>query len=116
LGVQRVLLTNASGSVDPKILPGTVVALKDQINLTGTSCLAGMAAKELGQVFIDMSECYDAAWREALLGLDGVVSGTYAGVLGPAYETPAETAMLHRLGANVVGMSTVQETLAARQL
>lgn len=116
LGVQRVLLTNAAGSVDPGLRPGSVVALKDQINLTGTSCLAGPEARELGPVFIDMGECYDSDWREALMRLEGVTTGVYAGVLGPAYETPSETAMLHRLGANVVGMSTVQETLAARQL
>lgn len=116
LGVQRVLLTNAAGSVDPAIKPGQVVVLKDQINLTGTSCLMGAEARELGPIFVDMGACFDPAWRDAVLALGGVTEGVYAGMLGPAYETPSETAMLRGLGAHVVGMSTVQEVLAARQL
>lgn len=116
LGVQRVMLTNAAGSVDVNLRPGQVVLLKDQINLTGTSCLMGAEALELGPIFIDMGECFDAAWRQAVFALGGMVEGVYAGALGPAYETPSETAMIRGLGASVVGMSTVQEVLAARQL
>jgi len=117
LGIQRVLLTNAAGSVEPTLQPGETVLVSDQINLTGASCLAGPEAAELGPVFIDMGQTFDAAWRAGILKqAAGIKEGVYAGVRGPAYETPAETRMLGRLGAQVVGMSTVQEVLAARQL
>jgi purine-nucleoside phosphorylase len=121
LGVQRVLLTNAAGSVDPKIEPGTVMLVNDQINMTGRNCLEGTEAAELGQTFVDMSEVYDPDWRAAIKkaakGIDvRMVEGVYVGLLGPTYETPAETRMLKVLGANVVGMSTIQEAIAARHL
>jgi purine-nucleoside phosphorylase len=116
LGVKRVLLTNAAGSVDPSLRPGQVDALKDQMNLTGVSCLAGPDGGVLGPIFIDMGAAFDPEWRRASVSHGDAVEGVYAGLQGPAYETPAETAMLHKLGANVVGMSTVQEVLAARQL
>ena len=116
LGVQRVLLTNAAGSVDPSIKPGTVVLIKDHINFTGQNCLVGAEARALGQVFIDMGNAYDKMWRQKILKREQIIEGVYAGVLGPSYESPSETEMLSRLGANVVGMSTVIETIAARQL
>ena len=124
LGVRRFLLTNAAGSVDPTIRPGQVVLVKDQINLTGRNCLIGAEARELGPLFVDMSACFDPTWRAAIRGLDAghsghgpaTIDGVYAGLLGPTYETPAETAMLRGLGAHVVGMSTVQEVIAAHQL
>lgn len=116
LGVQRVLLTNAAGSVDPTIKPGSVVLVKDHINLTYQNCLIGPEAQELGPIFLDMSECYDPAWRAKLAKLGGTVEGVYGGCIGPTYETPAETKMLRGLGLNVVGMSTVQEAIAAHQL
>ena len=116
LGVQRVLLTNAAGSVDPNIKPGSVVLIKDHINLTGTNCLVGPDARALGQVFVDMSNAYDKIWRQEILKKEPLSEGVYVGVLGPSYESPSETAMLQRMGANIVGMSTVLETIAARQL
>lgn len=116
LGVRRVLLTNASGSVDVQVRPGQVVLVRDHLNLTGQSCLAGEEAGELGPVFLDMGKAYDPAWRAQIAALGKTVDGVYAGVLGPQYETPAETAMLRGLGANVVGMSTVQEVIAAHHL
>lgn len=116
LGVQRILLTNAAGSVDTSIRPGDVVLLKDHINLTGQNCLVGHEARALGQVFIDMSNAYDKIWRQEILKKEPLIEGIYAGVLGPSYETPAETSMISGLGANVVGMSTVLEAIAARQL
>ena len=115
LGVQRVVLTNASGSVDPAIMPGTVVLLSDHINLTGRNCLAGMG-DDFGDLFVDMQEAYDAPWRAYLQTKCKATEGVYAGVLGPNYETAAETQMLGRMGAHIVGMSTVQETIAARQI
>jgi purine-nucleoside phosphorylase len=118
-GVKRVLLTNAAGSVVESLRPGQVMLVRDQLNLTGRSCLIGPEGREHGPVFPDMGAAYDSAWRAAIrAGGPGVAlsEGVYAGVLGPAYETPAETRMLAMLGAQVVGMSTVQEVLAARQL
>lgn len=116
MGMTHVLLTNAAGSVDPSILPGAVVSIKDHINFTGQNCLTGPDARELGEVFVDMGTSYDLAWREAIQRINPMPEGVYAGVLGPSYESPAETAMLGNWGAHVVGMSTVQEVLAARQL
>jgi purine-nucleoside phosphorylase len=116
LGVQRVLLTNAAGSVDAKILPGSVILVRDHLNLTGMNCLIGADAREIGPIFQDMSACYDKEWRAGIAAGGGVTEGVYAGLTGPTYETPAETAMLRGLGAHVVGMSTVQEAIAARQL
>ncbi len=115
-GVKRFLLTNAAGSVDAKIRPGQVVLVKDHLNLTGRNCLTGLEAKDIGPQFLDMTVAYDAGLRKKLAALPGLIEGVYAGLLGPTYETPAETAMLGRLGANVVGMSTVQETIALRHL
>lgn len=117
-GVRSVLLTNASGSVDPKVRAGSVLLVRDHINITGRNCLAGPEARALNPVFVDMVGCYDRRWAEAIKSAaPGVtIDGVYAGLLGPTYETPAETAMLGRLGAQVVGMSTVQETIAARHL
>jgi len=116
LGIQRVLLTNAAGSVDPAIKPGTIVLVKDHINLTGQNCLVGVEARALGQVFVDMGNAYDKIWRQKILKREPIIEGVYAGVLGPSYESPSETEMLSRMGANIVGMSTVLETIAARQL
>lgn len=117
-GVRQVLLTNASGSVDARIGAGSIVLVNDQINLTGRNCLIGDDARSLGPVFVDMVACYDKVWRQAISAAapGSTVDGIYAGLLGPTYETPAETAMISRLGAHVVGMSTVQEVIAARQL
>lgn len=114
-GVKKLLLTNAAGGLNPKLKAGDVVALKDHINLSGQNCLAGEASG-LGVQFIDMMNAYDKEWREKILKNKEVREGVYASVLGPTYETPAETKMIAGLGADVVGMSTVQETIAARQL
>ena len=115
LGVKRIIVTNASGSLDKKIKPGSIVVLEDQINLTGQSCLTGAPGE--WPVFVDMGAAYDLKWRNAILKLNSrLISGVYVGVLGPAYESPAEAKMFARLGGDIIGMSTVQETLAARQL
>ena len=117
IGVKRILLTNASGSLRAAIPPGKIVAVRDQINLTGTSCLLGESGRLLGPQFVDMGAAFDATWTERICAFSpDIVNGVYAGVLGPAYETPAEARMLALLGADVVGMSTVQEVIAARQL
>jgi purine-nucleoside phosphorylase len=113
-GVTRVILTNAAGTLNPAHSPGTWMVLTDHLNLTGTSPL-------VGPEFIDLSTAYDPEWRATFqrvateLGMS-LHEGVYAGLRGPQYETPAEIRMLHTLGADAVGMSTVLETIQARAL
>lgn len=121
LGAQTIVLTNAAGGIEPGFRPGDLMLLVDHLNLTAQSCLSGPHEPELGPRFADMSEVYDATLRvraeraAADLGVK-LVGGTYAGVLGPSYETPAEIGMLRTLGADAVGMSTVHEAIAARAM
>lgn len=115
LGIKRLVLTNAAGTVNPAHVPGTWMMLSDHLNLTGTSPLLG------GPNFVDMSEVYSAKLRAKFRDLaaqEGVLlhEGVYAGLLGPQYETPAEIRMLQRMGADAVGMSTVLEAIRARAL
>lgn len=114
LGTKGILLTNAAGSVDRKLPAGTLVAIKDQINLTGHSAEGG--AQRSVNHFTDMMNCYDPEWRARLNAELNLPEGVYAGLTGPAYETLAEAKMLALLGAHTVGMSTVQECIAARTL
>lgn len=117
-GASVVVLTNAAGSLRPEVGIGTPVVLTDQLNLTGASPLTGSAppTHHPGR-FVDMTAAYDPALRDLALGADrDAIGGVYAGMLGGAFETPAEVRMLARLGADVVGMSTVLEAIAARHL
>lgn len=119
LGVRQLIVTNAAGALHPQFEVGSVMCITDQINLTGAGPLAGEAAG--GCRFTDMSEAYspelqDLARTLAVALRIPLERGVYAGVRGPQYETPAETRMLRVLGADAVGMSTVLETIAARQL
>lgn len=115
VGVDTFVATNAAGGLDPSLTPGTLVALTDQLNLTAVNPLTGGGTPS----FVDMAGAYDAGARAmahesaADVG-ETLAEGVYAGVPGPAYETPAEVAMLRTLGADVVGMSTVLEVIAAR--
>lgn len=119
LGAQAVLLTNAAGGVDPSLAAGDLMVVDDHLNLTATSPLVGPNDERLGPRFPDMSSAYDVELSSILdvaaedAGVD-VRHGIYAGVLGPAYETPAEIRMLRLLGADAVGMSTVPEVIVAR--
>jgi purine-nucleoside phosphorylase len=117
-GCGRVVLTNAAGSLRPDWPPGTLVAISDQLNLTGRNPMSGAAPPEdLPDRFVDLSHLYDPAWRAALARRrPGTPEGVYAGLPGGSYETPAEIRMLGRLGADLVGMSTVLEAIAARHL
>jgi len=121
LGVESLVLTNACGALDPGVAPGTLVAVSDHLNLQGTSPLVGPNDDTLGPRFPDMTDAYDRAYRalarEAAerLGIR-LGEGVYAAWLGPAFETPAEIRMLRTLGADLVGMSTVPEVLAARHM
>ena len=117
-GARQVVLTNAAGSVDPTILPGTVVAIADHLNLTGTSPLEGPPPPDgYGHRFVDLSDLYSARLRAVVRaqGL-GIPEGVYACARGPQYETRAEVTMVGRAGATLVGMSTVLEAIAAHQL
>jgi len=118
LGVRAVVFTNAAGAIRGTLEPGDIVLLEDHINLMFRSPLTG--PERVGEArFPDMSSPYDAGFRRLALdvaresGLK-LQEGVYVSVLGPAYETPAEVRMLERLGADVVGMSTVPEVIAAR--
>lgn len=119
LGARLVILTNAAGGLDPSFGPGTLMIMRDHINMTGRSPLIGPNADELGPRFPDMTDAWSPRLRERLHaagGREGVAmaEGVYIGLTGPAYETPAEVRMLAGLGGDAVGMSTVLECIAAR--
>jgi purine-nucleoside phosphorylase len=119
LGARVVVLTNAAGGLDPTFGPGTLMVMRDHINLTGRSPLIGPNADELGARFPDMTDAWSPRLRERLHAAgaaEGVelAEGVYVGLTGPTYETPAEVRMLAGLGGHAVGMSTVLECIAAR--
>lgn len=119
LGARALVLTNASGGVDPTFDAGTLMLLTDHLNLTGRSPLVGPNDDALGPRFLDLTAIYDPELRARLreaADAEGVAlaEGVYAGLLGPTYETPAEVRMLGTLGAHAVGMSTVMEAIGAR--
>lgn len=121
LGADTLVLTNAAGGIRADLGPGALMVLTDHLNLTGRSPLFGSVGRTLGPRFPDMTAAYDAALRESLHRAAArrgttLAEGVYAGLLGPSYETPAEVRMLHTLGADAVGMSTVLETIAARHI
>ncbi len=115
-GCRAVILTNAAGSLREEWRPGTPVLIRDHLNLTGHSPLAGPEAPEpYGPRFCDLTD----AWSPRLRALAHELApelpeGVYAGLNGPQYETPAEIRMLRTIGADLVGMSTVLEAIAAR--
>jgi purine-nucleoside phosphorylase len=119
LGARVVVLTNAAGGLDPSLGPGTLMVMRDHINLTGRSPLMGPNSEELGARFPDMTDAWSPRLREQLHAAgaaEGVTlaEGIYIGLTGPTYETPAEVRMLAGLGGHAVGMSTVLECIAAR--
>jgi purine-nucleoside phosphorylase len=121
LGCETLVVTNAAGGVAERLRTGDIMLITDQMNLMGTNPLTGWPGPEGGTPFIPMTDAYDPALlaiaRAAAIaeGID-LAEGVYAGLLGPSYETPAEVRMLRGLGADVVGMSTVPEVIAARAL
>ncbi len=120
LGCKAVIVTNAAGGIRADLNAGDLMLITDHLNLTSQSPLIGPAPAG-GERFIDMTEAYDhglqaAARTAAQVTQIPIVEGIYASLLGPSYETPAEVRMLGRLGADAVGMSTVLEVLALRQL
>lgn len=121
LGARTLVLTNAAGGIDPSLAAGDLVLISDQINLSGMTPLWGEPPEAWGPRFPDMVDAYAADLRALArqhaegLGLT-LSEGVYVGLAGPAYETPAEVRMLRTLGADLVGMSTVLEVIAARHL
>ncbi|HVB19467.1 MAG TPA: purine-nucleoside phosphorylase [Acidimicrobiales bacterium] len=117
-GASSVVLTNACGGIDPTMAPGETVLIRDQVNLTGTSPLEGEAPPEgYGSRFVDLSDLYSARIRSLIKAeMPDLREGVYLGLRGPHYETPAEITMARTMGASLVGMSTVLESIAARHL
>ena len=116
LGCRALLLTNAAGSLDTEMAPGSLMLISDHLNMVQRTPLHGEPGA--GR-FVDMVDAYDPALREqatAAAAQAGIAlhQGVYAWVLGPQFETPAEIRMLQLLGAQAVGMSTVPETILAR--
>ena len=108
-GCRTVVLTNAAGGIHPSFTVGQPVLISDHINLTGTTPLVGPA-------FVDMTDAYSSRLRQVARSVDrSLAEGVYAGLPGPSYETPAEIRMLEKVGADLVGMSTVLEAIAARE-
>lgn len=121
LGAQAVLLTNAAGGLDASWSAGDLMVITDHLNLTGTTPLLGRNEDTLGPRFPDMTRAYDPKLVEAVKDVAkehdiALREGTYAALLGPSYETPAEIRMLRGFGAQAVGMSTVVEVLALRHM
>lgn len=121
LGIQVFIVTNAAGCLNPQWDAGDLMVITDHINFTGRTPLAGENHDAWGPRFPDMSRAYDpdlvrlAMQQADTLGIR-LERGVYVGVTGPQMETPAETRMFKRLGADAVGMSTVMEVIAARHM
>lgn len=121
MGVRASILTNAAGGISRKYKRGCLVVLSDHINLSGCNPLGGPNDPRFGVRFVDMSTAYDPAFQEIAfhqaynLGIE-VFHGVYAAVPGPSYETPAEIRYLRHIGADLVGMSTVNEVITARHM
>ncbi len=120
-GARGVVLTNAAGAINTQYRPGDLVLISDHINLLGSNPLTGPNDDSVGPRFPDMSEAYSREYREiAKTAARGVNiemrEGVYAAVPGPSYETPAEIRYLRTIGADLVGMSTVPETIVANHM
>jgi purine-nucleoside phosphorylase len=121
MGVESVILTNAAGGINEKYHAGNLVLISDHINLLGQNPLTGLNDETLGPRFPDMSEAYSKHYRDIArqaakdMDLD-LPEGVYAAVPGPSYETPAEIRYMRTIGADLVGMSTVPETIAANHM
>ena len=120
-GVRSLVVTNAAGAIDGSLEQGCLVLISDHINLQGSNPLTGPNEDLLGPRFPDMSEAYSRHYRELAASVAAELcifmpEGVYAGMLGPSYETPAEIRFLRTIGADVVGMSTVAEVIAAHHM
>jgi purine-nucleoside phosphorylase len=121
MGIRAVILTNAAGGINLNYQQGALVLIRDHINLQGSNPLVGPNDDRFGPRFPDMTHAYEKAYRElareeaAKLGMT-LHEGVYAALLGPSYETPAEIKYLRTIGADLVGMSTAFEVIAARHM
>ena len=118
MGIRAVILTNAAGGIDPTYSQGALVLIRDHINLQGTNPLVGPNDDRFGARFPDMTQAYAKDYRAIAREEAGKLNitlreGIYAALLGPSYETSAEIEYLRRIGADLVGMSTVAEVIAA---
>ncbi len=118
LGIPTLIVTNASGAINPDFQAGDLVLLTDHINMLGVNPLRGANIEELGPRFPDMSAAYTPEMRamaKAVAAAEGieVKEGVYLAALGPSYETPAEIRAFHTMGADLVGMSTAPEVIVA---
>ncbi len=121
LGIKMLIVSNASGGLNPDFNVGDIMIITDHINLMGTNPLIGRNNSELGPRFPDMKEAYDHSLINKayeIASREGIQlkSGVYAGVSGPTFETPAEYKYLHIIGSDAVGMSTVPEVITARHM
>ncbi|HEV2617788.1 MAG TPA: purine-nucleoside phosphorylase [Candidatus Acidoferrales bacterium] len=121
MGIRAAILTNAAGGINLGFKQGTLMVMRDHINLQGSNPLIGPNDERFGPRFPDMTHAYSKTYRAAALeearrlGIE-VSEGVYAALPGPSYETPAEIRYLRAIGADVVGMSTVPEAIAARHM
>ncbi len=121
MGIRAIVLTNAAGGINLDYGKGALVLLSDHINLLGRNPLIGLNDERLGMRHPDMTDAYSSQFRQYALEERGALGGdlfegVYAAVTGPSFETPAEIRFLRTIGADLVGMSTVLETIAARHL
>jgi purine-nucleoside phosphorylase len=121
MGVRALILTNAAGGINVEYGQGALVVVRDHVNLQGQNPLTGANDERLGPRFPDMSYTYSKRYREIALEEARRLSippreGVYAALAGPSYETPAEIHYLRTIGADLVGMSTVPEAIAARHM
>ena len=121
LGIRSLVVTNAAGGINTDFRPGQLVLVSDHVNLQGASPLVGPNDDTLGPRFPDMSDAYDGELRARARELAGRLGielgeGVYTAWLGPQFETPAEIRFIRAIGGDLVGMSTVQEVIAARHL
>ena len=121
LGINKLIVSNASGGVNPNFEIGDIMIINDHINLFPTNPLIGPNIEELGTRFPDMSDAYDQSLIAKAQSLSKnlnikTVNGIYAGLTGPTLETPAEYSYIRKIGADAVGMSTVPEVIAARHM
>jgi len=121
MGIKALVLTNAAGGINPEYRRGALVLIRDHINLQGQNSLVGPNIDQFGPRFPDMTDAYSERFCQFAMQEGERIDwdlhqGVYAAVLGPSYETPAEIRFLRTIGADLVGMSTVLEAIAARQM
>lgn len=116
MGAQAIILTCAAGGVNSAYARGALVVLRDHINLQGQNPLTGANDDRLGIRHPDMTDAYNAQFRQFALDESVGLEGVYVAVSGPSFETPAEIKFLLTIGADLVGMSTVPEVIAARHI